>query len=177
VGQVRSPWVRGLVAPWLPDHEARAAAGTLPPPHSAEAARDWSRAAELWGELHSSFAEGLALARSGDREALSRAAELFEAQGAVAAADRARSVARKHGWATPRGRSRTTREHPLGLTGRQAEVLELLREGLSNAAIAERLVVSPRTVEHHVAAILDKLNVSSRHDVRRVAGGAPNKSL
>jgi DNA-binding CsgD family transcriptional regulator len=171
VGQVQSPWVRGLVAPWLADSEARAVADTLPPPHAAEAARDWARAAELWGELHSSFAEGLALARSGDREALSRAAELFEAQGAVAAADRARSIARKRGWATPRGRSRTTREHPLGLTGRQAEVLELLRDGLSNAAIAERLVVSPRTVEHHVAAILDKLNVSSRHDVRSVAEG------
>ena len=44
-------------------------------------------------------------------------------------------------------------------------MLELLREGLADAAIAERLVLSRRTVEHHVASILGKLGVSSRRDV------------
>ena len=44
-------------------------------------------------------------------------------------------------------------------------MLDLLREGLADAAIAERLVLSRRTVEHHVAAILGKLGVSSRKDV------------
>jgi DNA-binding NarL/FixJ family response regulator len=44
-------------------------------------------------------------------------------------------------------------------------VLGLLREGLADAAIAERLVLSRRTVEHHVASILGKLGVASRRDV------------
>jgi DNA-binding NarL/FixJ family response regulator len=41
-------------------------------------------------------------------------------------------------------------------------VLQLLAEGLSNRAIAERLHRSDRTVEHHVAGLLAKLGVSSR---------------
>ena len=72
------------------------------------------------------------------------------------------------GWSTPRGRRATTKAHPQGLTRREAEVAELLAQGLSNAAIAERLVLSPRTVEHHVASVMAKLDVSSRHAVRDV---------
>jgi DNA-binding NarL/FixJ family response regulator len=41
-------------------------------------------------------------------------------------------------------------------------VLELVAAGLRNAEIAERLVLSERTVHHHVSAVLRKLNVSSR---------------
>jgi DNA-binding NarL/FixJ family response regulator len=44
-------------------------------------------------------------------------------------------------------------------------LLELLAEGMTDAAIAERLVLSRRTVEHHVSSILTKLGVTSRHDV------------
>ena len=66
----------------------------------------------------------------------------------------------------PRG---ATRANPAGLTARQLEVLALLAEGLTNAEIAERLVVSPRTAEHHVAAVLTKLGATTRRDAARRA--------
>ncbi len=49
-----------------------------------------------------------------------------------------------------------------GLTPRQAEVLGLLAEGLTNAEIASRLTLAPKTIEHHVAAVLDKLGATTR---------------
>ncbi len=62
----------------------------------------------------------------------------------------------------PRGPRPRTREHPAGLTRREVEVLSLLAEGMRNAEIAERLVVSTKTVDHHVSAILRKLDVRNR---------------
>ena len=62
----------------------------------------------------------------------------------------------------PRGPRPSTRENPAGLTARELEVLALLVEGLRNAQIAERLVVSEKTVDHHVSAILRKLDVRTR---------------
>jgi DNA-binding CsgD family transcriptional regulator len=168
VGTVGSPWTRGPVATWLPDAQAAAAAETLAPPYRAEALRRWDEAGRLWEELGSPYAAGLAWARSGTRAGLTRAAVRFDELGAEASAARARALARTQGWSTPRGRRATTRAHPQGLTRREAEVGTLLAQGLTNAAIADRLVLSPRTVEHHVAAVLAKLDVTSRHDVRDV---------
>jgi predicted ATPase/DNA-binding CsgD family transcriptional regulator len=56
----------------------------------------------------------------------------------------------------------TLAEQSNGLTAREAQVLRLLAGGLSNAAIAERLVLSPRTVHAHLRSIYSKLGVSSR---------------
>ena len=47
---------------------------------------------------------------------------------------------------------------------RQLEVLALLADGLTNADIAQRLVLSVRTVDHHVTAVLEKLGAGSRSD-------------
>ena len=51
---------------------------------------------------------------------------------------------------------------PHGVTPREAEVLRLLGDGMSNAAIAEQLYLSVRTVETHVSSLLAKLHVESR---------------
>ena len=66
--------------------------------------------------------------------------------------------------AVPRGPLSSTRGHPAGLTMREVTVLELLAQGLPNAQIAARLSRSPRTVEHHIAAIFSKLDAGSRLD-------------
>ena len=75
---------------------------------------------------------------------------------ADAAAGLLRSLGDSAGRAWPRGAT--------GLTRRESEVLGLLAEGCSNAQIAERLVISTRTAEHHVANILSKLGLRSRSE-------------
>jgi DNA-binding NarL/FixJ family response regulator len=64
----------------------------------------------------------------------------------------------------PRGPVDETRINPAGLTARQVDVLRLLGQGYTNAQIASRLVVSVRTVDSHVAAVLGKLGAASRHE-------------
>ena len=88
---------------------------------------------------------------------VSEAALLFDRLGATAAAARARAILRDAGARVPRARD--SARHPDGLTRREDEVLALLRDGLSDAQIAERLVISRRTAEHHVASVLAKLGV------------------
>jgi DNA-binding CsgD family transcriptional regulator len=62
----------------------------------------------------------------------------------------------------PRGPRPGTLASPAGLTARQTEVLGLLAEGLTYQQIARRLSVSTRTIDHHVAAIRNKLDVPTR---------------
>ncbi len=155
------PWNRGAVATWL-------AAGievpqTLAPPYAAERAGRWVEAAELWRATGSPFDQALALARSGEPEPLGEAVRIFDRLGAAAAAARARALLRATGAAVPRATPASS--HPAGLTTREQEVLGLVASGLTDAAIAERLVISRRTAEHHVASILAKLRVSGRGEL------------
>jgi DNA-binding NarL/FixJ family response regulator len=62
----------------------------------------------------------------------------------------------------PRGLRPSTQTNPHQLTAREVEVLQLLCEGLKNSEIAERLFRSVRTIDHHLAAIFAKLEVTSR---------------
>jgi DNA-binding CsgD family transcriptional regulator/tetratricopeptide (TPR) repeat protein len=95
---------------------------------------------------------------------------LLDELGAAAVAARFRGRLRELGvTGVPRGATAATRAHPAGLTARQADVLVLLAQGLSNADIAARLVISPKTADHHVSAILTKLAVRSRGEAAALA--------
>ena len=63
----------------------------------------------------------------------------------------------------------STAEHPAGLSAREVEVLRLVATGLTNAQVAQRLFLSPRTVQRHLNSIYHKLGVSSRTAATRFA--------
>jgi DNA-binding CsgD family transcriptional regulator/tetratricopeptide (TPR) repeat protein len=129
---------------------------------------DWRGAAEAWWSVGAPYEHALELAASDQEPELLEAVTVLDRLGAVAAGEVVRGRLRRMGVTRlPRRPLPRTRANPAGLTDRQVEVLALLAEGLTNAEIAERLVVSVRTVDHHVAAILAKLNVTSRREAAR----------
>jgi DNA-binding CsgD family transcriptional regulator/tetratricopeptide (TPR) repeat protein len=147
------------------------AGGVVCEPERTSLAGDWRAASRRWRALGMPVEEALELLRSGEQQPTLEALRLFERLGAEPAARMARRRLRDLGMRTiPRGPAATTRENPLGLTARQVEVLDLLAEGLTNAEIAERLVVSVRTVDHHVSTVLAKLGVASRKEAAELAG-------
>ncbi len=132
-------------------------------PFASQLAGNWAKAAELWDEAGCPYEAALARADSGDEEQLRRAFDELQRLGARPAAAIVAGRLRKRGArGLPRGPRRATRENPAGLTPRQLEVLALVVEGLRDSEIAARLVVSERTVGHHVSAILRKLEVRNR---------------
>jgi DNA-binding CsgD family transcriptional regulator/tetratricopeptide (TPR) repeat protein len=148
-------------------HPARGFAG-CPPEYARGIQGDWRGAAEAWRSLGAPYEHALELAASGRPPEMLDALGALDQLGAVAAADIVRRELRRLGVSRlPRRPLPCTRANPAGLTDRQVEVLGLLADGLTNAEIADRLVVSVRTVDHHVAAILGKLKVGSRREAAR----------
>jgi DNA-binding CsgD family transcriptional regulator len=140
-----------------------------PGPLGALIRRDWAAAADGFGEAAWLYDRALVLTLVDDPDALAEALELARELGAKPLADRATRRLRSLGRSIPRGPRTATRANPAGLTSRQLEVLALVADGATNAEIAEGLVISLRTAEHHVAAVLAKLGVASRREAARVA--------
>jgi DNA-binding CsgD family transcriptional regulator len=122
--------------------------GFLPEPQLGEPSPYWAALDQL---------------RSGEPALMREAHAQLLSLGATAAARRAAAQLREAGLTgVPRGPRPAARANAAALTGREQEVLELLGQGLRNAEIAALLVLSERTVAHHVAAIMSKLDARSR---------------
>ena len=100
---------------------------------------------------------------------------VHEQVGDVLLARTCRDLLRRAGAPAPRNRGGTAvspRLRAHGITAREAEVLGLVAEGLTNVQVAERLFLSPRTVDTHVANLLAKAGVPSRTQLRTWVGEA-----
>jgi DNA-binding CsgD family transcriptional regulator len=160
-----SPWIGGELAFWLflagelaeiPEEAAV--------PYRLAGEGEWEKAAAFWEERKIPYDRAVALS-FGSAEAKIEALAALDELGAAVPAARLRGELVRNGVAgIRRGPIRATRENPLGLTSRQMDVLAQLAEGLTNVEIADRLFLSSRTIDHHVSAILGKLQASSRAD-------------
>jgi DNA-binding CsgD family transcriptional regulator len=167
-------WARGELAFWL----WRAGELTEPPtalaePFALSIAGDWRAAAAAWGALGFPYEAADARCDGEDEDALLDALATFDRLGASRCAARLRRRLRAAGLRrVPRGPREASRAEPAGLTPRQAEVLEQLRQGATNAEIARRLVIAPKTVDHHVSAVLAKLGVRTRREAAESGAAA-----
>jgi ATP/maltotriose-dependent transcriptional regulator MalT len=156
-------WVRRAGTSWPAEVH-------LPPPGDLALAGDATALAAWWDERGCPYSAADALGDSDDEDDLRAAHERLLALGAR---PRAQMVARRlrdlGAREVPRGPRPSTRANAAGLTARETEVAQLLTAGLTNAAIADELVLSTKTVDHHVSSVLAKLGVSTRRDVARAA--------
>ena len=157
-------WLAGELACWRRRAGIREEVGVkMPEPCALELAGDARSAAEAWTQLGCPYDAALALAHADDVESLRVALENLQELGTQpAAAIVTRRLRELGARGLPRGPRPSTRANPAGLTARELDVLGLLTDGLRNAEIAERLVLSQKTVDHHVSAILRKLGVRTR---------------
>lgn len=159
-----APWAIGEMAFWawkleLPPGDLHGAAE----PFRLHIAGRHGDAARQWHDHGCPYEEAWALADSDEESLLRQALDILLPMGARPLAEIVRQSLRQMGaTSVPSGPRASTAGHPAGLTARQAEVLSHLAEGLTDRAIADQLHISPKTVGHHVSAILRKLGAANR---------------
>ncbi len=162
--QCRNRWLAGAFALW--QHRAGQTITELSEiaePFALEISGDGHAAAAFWRSRGFPLETARALASTGEEPALREALAIAEELGARPDAARIIRLLRQAGATSiPRGPRPTTQANPAGLTVRELEILPYLAQGLTNQAIADALFLSPRTVGHHVSAILGKLDVTTR---------------
>jgi len=171
VRERQDPRMKGELAAWLwrigaLDQQPR----DIAEPYALEISGDSHGAARLWEALGCPYERANMLAWYGTEAEQREALAILEQLGAAPAAQLLRMKMRAQGVrGIPRRSRKSTRSNSFGLTKRETEILALLSEGLRNSAIARRLFVSTKTVDHHVSAILAKLGVPSRAEAVAVA--------
>ena len=160
-------WAAGLLATWLErlglEFELVHPVGE---PFRLMLDGRYAEAASWWRLAGDTFAEAMALADSPEPDDRVRAVTLLDRHGAIGTADRLRVELRRQGVdAVPPRPRESTQGNPGGLTNRQLDVARLVAMGMSNSEIAARLYISPKTADHHVSAILAKLDLPSRRAV------------
>jgi DNA-binding NarL/FixJ family response regulator len=170
----QSPWIIGELGYWLWRFDRLAELPAVAAePFRLHVAGDYRSAAAAWTELGCPYEAADALSDSSAPAEVSRALQMFTDLGALPARQRAARRLRLLGVRSiPRGPRRSTASNPNGLTAREGEVRAWLLEGHTDAEIAAGLHLSVRTVEHHVAAVLRKLQLDSRRALRTAADGS-----
>jgi DNA-binding CsgD family transcriptional regulator len=171
-------WARGELAAWLQRLDAGRGAdplGDSPPaavadPYRLQLAGRYATAAERWAQLSAPYDQALALVDAGAADSVRAGLDVLDRLGADAVAAKVRQDLRRRGATTiPPRRRKATLKNPAGLTSREVEILRLLADGSTNAEIAQRLFISAKTVDHHVSALLSKLQVAGRRAAARRA--------
>ncbi len=169
--RARDPWLGSELARWMHLLDGE----TAPPPWARlpfvlQMRGHWRQAAAAWDALGCVYDGAVARLEGDDEAALHRAYADLAGLGAHPLLPRVEARLRHLGLrGPPRGPRPSTRANPAQLTRRQLDVLALMAEGLSNTDIAARLVRSPKTVDHHVSAVLAKLDAQNRTEAVRRA--------
>ncbi|MBV8390847.1 MAG: hypothetical protein JO080_13675, partial [Mucilaginibacter sp.] len=115
-----------------------------------------------WEKLGCPYEQALALF-NGDEDGKKKAICMVQELGATAVYEKLKMEMRASGIKSiPRGVRETTKANVARLTEREVDVLKLLKEGMQNKEIADRLFISAKTVDHHITSILFKLDVNTR---------------
>lgn len=165
-----SPWDRGALWSW----QLRLGASVPPPAglagcHAALAAGDITAAAADCRAHAMPFDEAMMLIL-GDAAQTAAGLAILDRLGAAATTARARATLAARGLRRgARGPRASTRANSFGLTRRELDVLAAIDKGWTNKEIGERLFVSAKTVDHHVSAILGKIDARTRGEAAALA--------
>lgn len=178
-------WRDGEVALWMHRYGIESKIfkpDDLPKPYRLEINGDYNAAAREWQTIGSPYPAALALLNApvsmNNTETLARAMQLLGDSFASGTMKKATHIASSAGVVKNlqpqrRGPRKTSRQHPLGLTKKEQEILPWIVEGLSNKEISRRFSRSERTIENHIASIFKKLNVHSRMEALLRAKNEP----